>query len=120
MRRIGLSGLLVWVAAVATVAGCDSLSKEECLKVRGEAFDIVNEAHTCNDDADCLATEWPGCAKPINNKNQDRITPLKEKFDKGKCEDEKNTCPEVPLMYCKQGLCVSKHEAGEAGNPAKK
>lgn len=98
---------------------CNDLDKEACLKLRGEAYDIVNEAHTCNDDADCLPSEWPGCAKPLNTKNQDRITPIKQKFDEGSCEDEAQTCPETPLIYCKQGLCVSLHEAGEAGNPSK-
>lgn len=116
-------GGLVWAASFFCVAAC-GLSEEECLKIRGEAFDIINDQardspHTCADDADCHASEWPGCPMPINTKNRDKIAPLKKKFDEGKCTDEEQKCPETPLMYCKQGLCVKKHEAGEKGNVAK-
>jgi hypothetical protein len=120
MRRKVIAGL-AWalVAGVAFVA-CDDLSEEECLKIRGEAYDIVNDQnrdnpHTCADDTDCFATEWPGCPMPVNTKNKEKIDELKKKFDKGGCKEPASECPETPLMYCKQGLCVKKHEAGEKG-----
>ena len=52
---------------------------------------------------------------PLNSKNRAKVLPLKEKFDEGKCVEPPTECPEVPLIYCKQGLCVKKHEAGEKG-----
>ncbi len=118
MRRKVVLGLSTWFVSVAVVA-CDDLSVQECDKLRAEAYEILNEAHTCNDDADCLPSDWPGCAKPLNTKNHERMAPFKEKFDAGSCTEPSDiTCPDVPLMYCKQGLCVAKHEAGESGNPS--
>jgi hypothetical protein len=117
---------LVWsvlvVGMLAGSSGC-GLSEEECLKIRGEAFDILNDharenPHTCADDAACNASEWPGCAMPVNTKNLEKIGPLKAKFDEGNCTEPPAECPEVPVMYCKQGLCVKLHSAGEKGNTA--
>jgi hypothetical protein len=102
------------VAAVVLLA-CNSLSDKECTAIRSEAYDILNEAHTCGEDGDCLPSEWPGCSKPLSNKNNDRIAPLKDRFDKGSCVEQHDTCPDTPLVYCKQGLCVFRHEAGEKG-----
>lgn len=120
----GLSALLFgagFLLSVAMLPACNELKEEECLKIRGEAYDIVNDAkmenpHTCADDADCDASSWPGCAMPINVKNRDRIAVFKEQFDKGSCKEPEQQCPEPPLMYCKQGLCVKEHKAGEKGN----
>jgi hypothetical protein len=105
------------------MAAC-GLKEEECLKIRGEAYDIVNDAkmenpHTCGEDADCEPSEWPGCAMPVNLKNRDRIAPLKVKFDEGSCVEPTQECPDKPLMYCKQGLCVKQHKAGETGKVTK-
>ncbi len=126
MRRKAIAGLVwsVLYGVLLSNAACGGLKEEECLKIRGQAFDILNDQnrdapHTCGDDADCHASEWPGCPMPINTKNKDRIAPLKAKFDEGKCKDEPMQCPEAPLMYCKQGLCVKKHVAGEKGNVTK-
>ncbi len=119
MRRKVIAALVL--SALSSVLACDELSEVECLKIRGEAYDIINDhqrenPQTCGDDADCYASDWPGCAMPVNTKNRDRIAPHREKFDKGSCEEPKQECPEIPLMYCKQGLCVKKHLAGEKGN----
>ena len=97
-----LGWLLVGLIAAA---GCN-LSDEECLKVRTEAFDIINESHVCGDDSDCYRTEWPGCGKPVSSKNLARLDPLQEKFDTGGCKEEPADCRNAPEVYCKQGLCV--------------
>ena len=119
-----------WVAfaylAVAglAVTGCNKISEEECNKLRGAAFEIINVQgdgnvpHTCNDDSDCIGTEWPGCLKPVNRKNFDKIAELEKKFKEGECAEEPPTCPDPPDVYCKQGLCVLRHRPGEAGKPA--
>lgn len=127
MRR-KVSCLLAATIAIAGAlgGGCNSLSEQECTALRSEAYDILNEAHTCGEDGDCLPSEWPGCGKPLSNKNNDRIAPLRERFEKGSCEDQASagtaptpadawSCPEPLLVYCKQGLCVNRHEAGEKG-----
>jgi len=112
----------VLVGAIAgllpSAVGC-GLSEQECMALRSEAFDIINESHTCNDDTDCIASEWPGCGKPLNLKNESRVTPLKGKFDEGKCAEPASECREIPEVYCKQGLCVFRETVGGA-NPTKK
>ena len=119
MRRKGdvgplnlvLRGLLC--AAVLSLPVACGLDEKECTALRTQAFEILNEPHTCNDDVDCVGSEWPGCTKQLNKKNLARIAPLKEKFEKGKCEEPKTECREIPEIYCKQGLCVFREKAAE-------
>ncbi len=121
MRREA-NGRLGWsVVASALLLGGAACGKseEECLKIRGEAFDILNEPHTCNDDSGCQFSIWPGCAKPVSRKNQERIDALKASFDDGSCQDEASTCREPPDVYCKQGLCVFREVPGGTQNPTK-
>lgn len=106
------------VGLVVSLAGC-GLSESECRALRSEAYDIINESHTCNDDTDCNASEWPGCGKPLNTKNESRVEPLKGKFDEGKCTEPPSECREVPEVYCKQGLCVFRETVG-GENPTQK
>lgn len=113
LRLAAMTFLVTGLAAVG-ISGCGGLDEKECLKLRGEAFEIVNEAHPCGSDADCELSSWPGCERPISSKNKARIDPLAAKFTEGKCKDEEaRECPEPPTVYCKQGLCVFRHEAGE-------
>ncbi len=105
MALVGLIGL------VASTTGC-GLSESECMGLRTQAFDIINESHTCNDDTDCLASEWPGCGKPLNVKNEARVRPHKDKFEEGKCKEPARDCREIPEVYCKQGLCVFRETVG--------
>lgn len=110
------------LGALASLAGCNDLSEEECNQLRGQAFEIINVQcddclpHTCNDDTDCIGTTWPGCIKPVNKKNLDKITVIEDKSKKGSCKEEEQTCPDAPDVYCKQGLCVFRHRPGESGN----
>jgi hypothetical protein len=97
-------GLLL-ASTSSVLSGCN-LSDEECLKVRTEAFDVINESHVCGDDADCEPTRWPGCGKPVNTKNLARVDPMQDKFDKSGCKDDAQECRPTPEVYCKQGLCV--------------
>ncbi|EYF07002.1 hypothetical protein [Chondromyces apiculatus] len=109
-----LSALALALAALALLAGCENkMEPKECDKLRGEAFEILNKAHHCNADADCRQSEWPGCAKPLSNADHDKIKPLADKFQGGKCEEPKVDCKAPPEVYCKQGLCVHR----EKGTP---
>lgn len=106
------------LAAALFLCACNKMSSEQCEALRVQAFEIVNAAHVCADDADCVPTTWPGCAKPVNGKNKGRIGELKDQFDKGKCVEEKASCRDTPEIYCKQGLCVFRELAGQT-NPVK-
>jgi hypothetical protein len=110
MRRKDATACLV----LALTLGC-SLSDEECLTLRSEAFEVINGSHTCNDDVDCVLTEWPECPRPSSKKNMEKVTELKAKFDKGSCSEPPpaRAC-EIPEVYCKQGLCVFRHQRGDA------
>lgn len=108
-----------WALAFLGALGCgNKLDDAKCEVLRSEAFDIINAAHVCADDADCVPTSWPGCAKPVSSKNKTRVAELKEKFDQGKCVEAKANCRETPEIYCKQGLCVFRELAGQT-NPTK-
>jgi hypothetical protein len=85
--------------------------------LRSEAFEIINEAHTCGDDNDCTGNAWPECPRPVSTKNNDLLEPLKAKFDKGECTEPTKECPDTPEIYCKQGLCVFRHRPGEDDIP---
>lgn len=111
--RWGLLGGL-FLLLTLTAVGCNGkLSEEECDKLRTDGFDVLNRAHPCNSDEDCVGSEWPGCMKPVSSKNAADLQPLSEKFKKGKCEEPKRKCPDPPEVYCKQGLCVFRHRPPE-------
>jgi hypothetical protein len=119
MRRKWLLGALASVVG-ATSLGC-GLSEQECSDLRSKAFDIVNDQqrnnpHVCDDDTQCVGTEWPGCTGPVNQKNRNAVDGLRKKFDDGKCVEPPPTkpCAKTPEIYCKQGLCTFYHTAGEA------
>lgn len=118
MRRKAkvVAGSFGWTLALVVASGCNTADSKECESLRGQAFDIINTAHVCADDADCVPTSWPGCSKPVNSKNKARVVELKEKFDKGKCVEAEAKCRETPEIYCKQGLCVFRELAGQT-NP---
>jgi hypothetical protein len=121
-RRAWLTGLLLaGLFCSGMTSGCGKLSEEQCLTLRSDAFEIINVqcdgclAHTCNDDTDCIGTIWPGCIKPVNKKNLDKIAAFETKFKEGSCSEDTQTCPDAPDVYCKQGLCVFRHRPGESG-----
>ncbi len=116
-----LAALALATMGLLTVApGCEKkMEPEECDKVRSEAFALLNKAHHCAADADCRQSAWPGCQKPINNKNFDVIKPMQEKFTQGKCEEPKGIeCKDPPESYCKQGLCVHREKGRDENAPA--
>lgn len=100
------------IALLTLLAGC-SLSEEECLTLRSDAFEVINGSHTCNDDVDCVLTEWPECPRPSSKKNLEKVDELRAKFDKGGCKEPPlpRAC-DIPEVYCKQGLCVFRHQRG--------
>ena len=114
MRRkaAAAAALALWVGS-----GCNKLSEDECAGLRTQAFDVINNddkkaPHTCNDDSECMPTEWPLCPKPVNNKNYERIAAIKKRFDDGSCKEPAKECRETPEVYCKQGLCVFREKPG--------
>lgn len=112
-RTASWAAVVVGGAMGVALGACDrKVDQQACLALRGEAFDIINEPHTCDGDVDCALSEWPGCAKPVSNKNRARIGPVREKFTQGRCVEEKTECRTAPEVYCKQGLCVFREMAG--------
>ena len=112
--------VLAWALLAALAAGCKGgLDETACTDLRGQAFEVINKAHTCNSDADCRGTDWPGCSKPINGKHFAKVAVFKGKFVKGQCTEGKESCRDAPEIYCKQGLCVFRELAGGAPNPKK-
>jgi hypothetical protein len=104
------------IPLVLSAGACsNSLEPKECLKLRVDAFDLLNKAQHCNNDADCRQSDWPGCAKPLSMASYDKIKPMKESFTKGKCEEAKVDCREAPEVYCKQGLCVHREKGTPEG-----
>jgi hypothetical protein len=108
------------VGLATLLPGCEKkMEPEQCDKIRGEAFTLLNKAHHCADDKDCRQSDWPGCAKPINNKDFDVIKPMADQFKEGKCEEPKGIeCGEAPESYCKQGLCVHREKGRDENAPA--
>jgi hypothetical protein len=118
-RIRGIVAAFAVVVAVPLFGACSGgIEQKECDKIRGEAFDLLNKAQHCNSDADCRQSDWPGCAKPLANATFDKIKPMKEAYQKGKCAEPKTDCKEPPPAYCKQGLCVHREKgtAEGAGN----
>jgi hypothetical protein len=110
--------LAAWLGCALHALGCNKLSDNECLTLRSQAFDVINSPHLCADDSECVPTTWPECPRPVNAKNKTKVSELKDKFDKGKCEEPKPSCRDTPEIYCKQGLCVYRELAGQT-NPKK-
>jgi hypothetical protein len=106
------------IAAAATLAfsvGCENkMEPKECDKIRGEAFDLLNKAQHCNTDVDCRQSDWPGCQKPESQATFDKVKPMKEAFEKGKCEETKSDCKPPPEVFCKQGLCVHREKGADS------
>lgn len=119
MLRIAGLALFFGVAA-STAPACNSLDETKCMDLRGQAYEtLTGKAHPCGDDADCIASTWPGCPQPVSTKSQAKIDEIKKQFDEGKCGehekvaalDDVSKCREAPVVYCKQGLCVFKETA---------
>jgi hypothetical protein len=89
----------------ALSAGCSKLSPEECKKLRDGAFELINTANMCSNDAECKPTEWPGCTKPVNAQNFEKMRGMMETFKKGKCEEPPSQCKPPPPVYCQEGIC---------------
>lgn len=107
------------LVALAALPGCENkMEPEQCDKLRADAFQILNKAHHCAADSDCRQSSWPGCQKPINNKDHDAIQPLADQYEQGKCEEPKVDCTEPPESYCKQGLCVHREKGRDENAPA--
>lgn len=115
-----LSHLVCLVGAAAfalpLAGGCsNNMDPKECGKLREDAFELLNKAQHCNNDADCRQSDWPGCAKPLSMASHEKIKPMHDGFTKGKCEEAKADCREPPPVYCKQGLCVHREKGTPEG-----
>jgi hypothetical protein len=112
--RLSLASLALAALALPAFGGCsNSMDPKDCMKLREDAFELVNNAQHCNSDADCRQSDWPGCARPLSQETYGKVKPMKESFAKGKCQETKPDCREPPEVYCKQGLCVHR----EKGTP---
>ena len=101
------------IVALPTMGGCrDRLSEEACQGLRSQAFDIINGVHPCAEDTDCVPSDWPGCAKPLNTDDHRRIGQLKAKFDQGQCQEPEARCGELVEMHCDRNFCVARPPAG--------
>jgi hypothetical protein len=100
----------VLVAALG-LAACNKMSPEECTKLRDSAFELINSANMCSTDADCKPSEWPGCVKPVNATNFDKIHAMMESTKKGKCEEKPTQCKPAPQVYCQEGICGFRYKA---------
>jgi hypothetical protein len=112
--RLPLAPLATLALCAPLWSGCSNeLDAKECLKIRVDAFDLLNAAQHCNNDTECRQSDWPGCSKPMSQETHGKIRPMKDSFTKGKCQEPKADCREPPEVYCKQGLCVHR----EMGTP---
>ncbi len=115
-RPLAALALAALGALVFSTGGCsNNMEPAQCLQVRSDAFDLLNKAQHCNNDGDCRQSDWPGCAKPESVESHEKIKPMKESFQKGKCEEAKQDCREPPEVYCKQGLCVHREKGTPEG-----
>jgi hypothetical protein len=109
LGALALGGLVL-------AGGCsNTMEPKECLKLREDAFELVNKAQHCDTDTDCRQSDWPGCPKPMSSKTFGDVKPMKESFQKGKCEEPKSDCREPPEVYCKVGLCVHREKGTPEG-----
>ena len=115
--RAALALAAVLALALPLSSGCsNNMEPAQCNTIRSDAFDILNKAQHCNDDKDCRQSEWPGCAKPLSLASFDKIHPMKEGYQKGKCAEPASDCKEPPPVYCKQGLCVHREKGTAEGS----
>lgn len=96
------------LAALSAIA-CSKMDPSECAKLREQSFDLLNTPNYCKSDEECKASEWPGCAKPINADSFGKIATSRERFAKGKCEEKPLTCEPAPPVYCQDGMCAFKY-----------
>lgn len=102
--------------ALPLAGGCsNSMDPKECDKLREGAFELINKAQHCNNDAECRPSDWPGCSKPESVAVHDKIKSMHDAFTKGKCAEPKSECREPPVVYCKQGLCVHREKGTPEG-----
>ena len=115
-RSLAATIVLAPLSLAALAGGCSNeMDPKECMKLREDAFTLLNAAQHCDTDADCLQSDWPGCAKPLSKATLDKMKPMKDAFDKGKCKEDKSGCKEPPPVYCKQGLCVHREKGTPEG-----
>jgi hypothetical protein len=118
LRTAAAAFVAVLGLALPLTSGCsNNMDPKECDKLRGDAFDLLNKAQHCNGDQDCRQSDWPGCEKPESNETNGKISPMRDAFKKGKCEEKPPECPkETPPVYCKQGLCVHREKGTPEGS----
>ena len=105
------SWLVFAAPALVFVAACSKMKPEECMKLRDGAFELINTANMCSNDAECKPSEWPGCIKPVNAANYDKMHGMMEAFKKGKCEEKPSDCKPPPPVFCQEGICGFRYKA---------
>jgi hypothetical protein len=103
--------LVTFLFAPLLSLACSKMDPKECTKLRDGAYELVNQANNCSSDADCRATEWPGCKKPVSGENFTKIHGMMGSFQKGKCEEPPaQKCADVPATYCAEGICAFRYK----------
>jgi hypothetical protein len=111
--EVSMLSRVLFLVFVASLAGCNRLDPQECTKLRDKSFELINQASQCTQDSDCKPSEWPGCAKPVNNDSFGKIHAMMDTFKKGKCEEKPAECPKTLPVYCQEGLCAFRYKPYE-------
>lgn len=102
----------VVLSAIAAAAAACSMDPKECQTIRESAFDLINKPNYCSEQNGCKVSEWPGCPKPVNQANFDKIHAMMLACKKGKCQEPPPLkCDPPPPVLCQEGLCTLKYKA---------
>ena len=112
--RLSLAAL--GIAVLVSACG-GKLEPQQCNQVRVKAFAVINEAATCKTDADCQVSSWPGCPHEANQDQLSRLKPIKDEYEKGKCEEPKQDCGAAPEVFCNQFVCEKRAKAIRTDQP---
>jgi hypothetical protein len=114
-KKVMFLAPLVWVAwAFGAMPACSNkMDPKDCAKLKEAAFEVVNQANVCSSNADCKPSTWPGCPKPLNPANTDKVKASMDAFQKGQCEEGKMNCPPPPASYCQEGICAFRYKPEE-------
>jgi hypothetical protein len=99
-------GLAAWLPLLATASACRS--EQACLALRAQGFEVVNQAHPCNDDSDCRISEWPTCGKPLNARSEARLQALEGESAAANCRQAPTTCPSDASAFCDRNFCIAR------------
>ena len=107
---------LILAAIAGAALGC-SMDPKQCFQLRDSSYQLINQPNYCRDDAECKASEWPGCSKPINQASFDKIHASMLSSKKGKCQEQALKCDPPPPVFCQEGLCTFRYKPFQGPMP---